>query len=82
MSPPQTEAHSCCSLLPYSNTPLQGYLLFPHPNMAAENKQQELLALPHQHFETELKHAPLEQPCHHHPLPQTLVLQEAPVKHR
>lgn len=61
MAPPHTEAHSCCSLLPYSNTPLQGHILFPPPNMAAENKPQELLAFPHKHFETEvLKYALLE----------------------
>lgn len=54
----------------------------PHPNMTAENKSQQLPALLHKGFETELKHTLLEKTCHHHPLPQRLDLQETPLKPR
>lgn len=60
MSLSQTEAHSCCFLLPCSNTLLQGHILHPHSNVTAENKPQQLLALLHKGFETELKHTLLE----------------------
>lgn len=77
-SPSQTEAHSCCfHTIQY--TPAGTH---PHPNMTAENKSQQLPALLHKGFETELKHTLLEKTCHHHPLLQRLDLQETPLKPR
>lgn len=55
------------------HTPVEGHILHPHPHMTAGNKPQQLLALLHKGFQTELKHILLDSPATTIPCPTDLI---------